>query len=160
MAGTLEYCSLLLVRTGVFLAYDCFVERRQRKVLHTAVQSRENVLLLEQMVKERTNKLEASNAQLEEANRRVVQASEQQLKHFACMRYVHVHQSCDPPITTIYHSFNLCFSFTTSQQQSTIKSHEIRYVFECQQLDCFRVESFATYGIFPSFSLWTFPERP
>jgi len=75
------------IRAGVFLVYDRLVERRQRKVIRTAIQSRENVFLLEEMVRERTNKLEASNAQLEEANRRVVQASEQQLKHlyvFCC----------------------------------------------------------------------------
>ena len=81
------HCHILQVQSFVFLAYDRFVERRQRKVLHTAIQSRENIHLLEQMVRERTNKLEASNAQLEEANRRVVQASELQLQHFACMSH-------------------------------------------------------------------------
>lgn len=71
--------------SGVFLVYDRCVERRQRNITKTAIQSRENVLLLEKMVHERTKKLEASNAQLEQANRKVVQASEQQLQHFACM---------------------------------------------------------------------------
>ena len=71
----------------LFLIYDRCVEKRQRKVLHSAVQSRENVRLLERMVRERTRKLEKSNQDLEDANRKVVQASELQLKHFACMSH-------------------------------------------------------------------------
>ena len=73
--------------SAVFLLYDRCVEQRLRKVLHSTIQSRENILLLEHLVKERTNKLEASNAKLEQANHRVVQASELQLQHFACMSH-------------------------------------------------------------------------
>ena len=71
----------------VFFAYDRCVERRQRKIVHSATRSRENVLLLEQMVRERTSKLEASNKELENANHKVKQASELQLQHFACMSH-------------------------------------------------------------------------
>jgi hypothetical protein len=73
--------------SAVFLIYDRCVEQRQRKVVHTAVRSRENVLLLDKMVKERTSSLESSNAKLEEANRKVLQSSALQLQHFACMSH-------------------------------------------------------------------------
>ena len=44
-------------------------------------------LTLEQKVKERTRKLEKVNEDLEDANRRVVRASQLQLQHFACMSH-------------------------------------------------------------------------
>ena len=68
----------------VFLIYDWCVERRQQKVMHTAVESTANVSLLEDMVKERTRSLEETNRRLEQANQRVMQASQQQLLHFSC----------------------------------------------------------------------------
>lgn len=42
---------------------------------------------LEESVLERTSELERANAELEEANRRMRQAAEQQLEHFACMSH-------------------------------------------------------------------------
>lgn len=107
--------------------YDRFVERRQRKVLHTVVQSRENVLLLEQMVRERTSKLETSNEQLEEANRRVVQASELQLKHFACMSH---EIRCVPdrccgwyPFCGLCHTDHFLFRFRFARMKNALKLH-------------------------------------
>jgi signal transduction histidine kinase/CheY-like chemotaxis protein len=82
-------CAILifLFTSGVFLVYDVCVEKRQQKVMDTAIQSSENVSLLEQMVKERTHKLVETNTRLEEANRRVTRASAAQLEHFACMSH-------------------------------------------------------------------------
>jgi hypothetical protein len=54
--------------SALFLVYDRCVEKRQQKVMHTAVKSTENVALLEEMVQERTRKLEESNAKLEAAS--------------------------------------------------------------------------------------------
>jgi signal transduction histidine kinase/CheY-like chemotaxis protein len=78
---------IFVFTSAVFLIYDICVERRQRKVMFTAVQSSANVSLLERMVKERTSKLEETNLRLEEANRRVTRASAAQLEHFACMSH-------------------------------------------------------------------------
>jgi len=55
--------------------------------MKTAVQSTANVSLLEEMVNERTSKLQITNEQLEEANRRILEASAAQLQHFACMSH-------------------------------------------------------------------------
>jgi len=71
----------------VFVVYDCCVERRQRKITHNAIRSRENALLLEKMVKERTGELERSNKELGEANQKIMRASQLQLQHFACMSH-------------------------------------------------------------------------
>lgn len=79
--------SIFLFVSLVFLLYDRFVEKRQRKLVHNAMVSRENVLLLDKMVKERTGRLESTNVQLEEANQKIVQASALQLQHFACMSH-------------------------------------------------------------------------
>jgi signal transduction histidine kinase/ActR/RegA family two-component response regulator len=78
---------IFVFTSGVFLLYDVCVERRQRKVMNTAINSTANVSLLEEKVKERTRKLEISNLRLEEANRRVLSASAAQLQHFACMSH-------------------------------------------------------------------------
>jgi signal transduction histidine kinase/CheY-like chemotaxis protein len=82
-------CAVLifLFTSAVFLIYDVCVEKRQQKVMDTAIQSSENVSLLEQMVRERTHKLEETNTRLAEANRRVLRASAAQLEHFACMSH-------------------------------------------------------------------------
>jgi signal transduction histidine kinase/CheY-like chemotaxis protein len=73
--------------SAMFILYDQCVERRQRKIMYTAARSNANVALLEQMVRERTKKLQETNRCLEEANRRVVRASAAQLEHFACMSH-------------------------------------------------------------------------
>jgi signal transduction histidine kinase len=73
--------------SAVFLIYDCCVERRQQKVMRTAVQSTANVSLLEDKVKERTRTLQTTNERLEEANHRILEASAAQLQHFACMSH-------------------------------------------------------------------------
>lgn len=78
---------IFVFTSGIFLMYDWYVERRQRLVLHTAVQSTANVSVLEEKVRERTTKLENSNKQLAEANDRVTLASARQLQHFACMSH-------------------------------------------------------------------------
>ena len=82
-------CAVLifLFTSAVFLMYDLCVERRQQKVMNTAIQSSENVSLLESMVKERTRKLEETNRSLARANLRVTRASAAQLEHFACMSH-------------------------------------------------------------------------
>ena len=66
-------------------------------IIQSYRQMRENEALidtLEQKVRERTETLQRVNQDLEEANRRVVRASQLQLQHFACMsheiRYVHM----------------------------------------------------------------------
>jgi signal transduction histidine kinase/CheY-like chemotaxis protein len=84
---TISAVLIFVFTSAVFLIYDVCVERRQRKVMNTALQSTANVSLLERMVKERTRKLEEANARLEEANRRVTRASAAQLEHFACMSH-------------------------------------------------------------------------
>ena len=71
----------------VFLVYDLCVERRQRKVMRTALKSSANVTLLEEKVQERTSKLQITNQRLEEANSRILLASAAQLQHFACMSH-------------------------------------------------------------------------
>jgi signal transduction histidine kinase/FixJ family two-component response regulator len=86
-AFTVAAVLIFLFTSGVFLLYDVCVERRQRKVMNTAINSTANVSLLEEKVKERTRKLEISNGRLEEANRRVLSASAAQLQHFACMSH-------------------------------------------------------------------------
>jgi len=68
--------------SALFIIYDRLRTSALRKVVHTAVDANANVALLEGMVKERTRELVATNSQLEEANRRVVQASGAQLQHF------------------------------------------------------------------------------
>jgi signal transduction histidine kinase len=78
---------IFVFTSAVFIFYDICVERRQRKVMNTAVRSTASVSLLERMVKERTCKLEETNARLAEANRRVTRASAAQLEHFACMSH-------------------------------------------------------------------------
>ena len=82
-------CAILifLFTSAVFLIYDVCVEKRQQKVMDSAIQNSENVSLLEQMVRERTHKLEETNTRLAEANRRVLRASAAQLEHFACMSH-------------------------------------------------------------------------
>ena len=62
-------CFVCFVVSSFFVAYDRCVERRQRKVMQTAVLSAVTVSLLERMVKERTNNLAESNQKLEEATR-------------------------------------------------------------------------------------------
>ena len=78
---------IFLFTSAVFLMYDLCVEKRQQKVMNTAIQSSENVSLLESMVRERTRKLEETNRSLAKANRRVTRASAAQLEHFACMSH-------------------------------------------------------------------------
>lgn len=73
--------------TAVFICYDIYVERRQRKVLNAVLRSKENVSSLEAMVDERTRKLQDSNVRLAEANERVMKASAAQLEHFASMSH-------------------------------------------------------------------------
>lgn len=84
---TVSAILIFVFTSAVFLIYDICVEKRQRKVMNTAVQSTASVSLLERMVKERTRKLEETNSRLEEANRRVTRASAVQLEHFACMSH-------------------------------------------------------------------------
>lgn len=81
----LFFSSLLFPPPSTTLA-RC-VERRQRVVVSTAVQSAANVALLEEKVRERTQKLANSNKELEEANQRVTLASARQLQHFASMSH-------------------------------------------------------------------------
>jgi signal transduction histidine kinase len=76
---------IFLTTCAVFIIYDRWVERRQRHVLQSALDATMNVCVLEEMVQERTRKLEASNLQLAEANCKVVSASATQLQHFASM---------------------------------------------------------------------------
>jgi signal transduction histidine kinase len=73
--------------SSAFLLYDYCVERRQRKVMNTAVESKLNVVLLDEMVQERTQRLKDSNMKLEDANRMVMMASAAQLEHFASMSH-------------------------------------------------------------------------
>jgi hypothetical protein len=72
---------------AVFIIYDRWVEQRQRKVLQSALDATLNVCVLEQMVQERTRKLEATNQRLANANRKVRSASAAQLQHFASMSH-------------------------------------------------------------------------
>ena len=57
----------------VFVLYDCAATH--------------NVVTLGNLVQKRTTALEESNMRLEKANRRILQASAAQLKHFACMSH-------------------------------------------------------------------------
>jgi His Kinase A (phospho-acceptor) domain len=79
--------SIFAVTSAVFLIYDRWVEKRQCKVVATALDAAMNVSLLEEKVQERTKSLEESNQQLEEANRQVTGASAAQLQHFASMSH-------------------------------------------------------------------------
>ena len=72
---------------AVFLVYDFCVERRNRLVAKTVVESQVNVSLLENMVKNRTRTLEQTNERLAQANQKLQQASARQLQHFACMSH-------------------------------------------------------------------------
>ena len=55
---------------------------------YTAIRQNKYLInTLEEKVKERTRELQAVNQDLEHANRRVVQASQAQLQHFACMSH-------------------------------------------------------------------------
>ena len=59
-------------------------------MIQAAAQRQENEHLinsLEAKVEMRTRRLQAANQELEAANRRVVQASQAQLRHFACMSH-------------------------------------------------------------------------
>ena len=82
-------CSVFIFvfTSGIFLTYDMCVERRQRKVMHTAKQSTETAQILEGMVAERTRTLVQTNLRLEHANQRATRASAAQLEHFACMSH-------------------------------------------------------------------------
>lgn len=71
----------------IFLLYDWYVERRQVRVMQTAVESKDNVIVLEDVVRERTKKLRATNMQLEKANETITVAAARQLQHFACMSH-------------------------------------------------------------------------
>jgi len=73
--------------SALFILYDRLRSATFEKVVHTAEESNANVMLLEKRVKERTLELETANTKLEEANHRVVRASEAQLQHFACMSH-------------------------------------------------------------------------
>jgi signal transduction histidine kinase/ActR/RegA family two-component response regulator len=73
--------------SAIFLMYDRLVERRQQKVMRTAVQSTAEVSLLEDKIKERTRTLQDTNERLKEANRIILEASAAQLQHFACMSH-------------------------------------------------------------------------
>jgi len=85
------YTSVILlifaVTSSVFFLYDFCVERRQRKVLFSVLESATSANVLEHKVRKRTVKLEDKNRQLAAANRQVVKASELQLQHFACMSH-------------------------------------------------------------------------
>jgi hypothetical protein len=68
------------ITSALFIVYSLTVDRRQRKVMHTVVQTGANIVLLEKMVGERTK-------ELEETNRRLEAASAAQLQHFAAMSH-------------------------------------------------------------------------
>jgi len=78
---------VFVVTSIAFALYDSCVERRQRIVLLSAVTSVTKEATLKERVQRRSRRLEEANRFLEEANRKVVQASEAQLKHFACMSH-------------------------------------------------------------------------
>jgi len=69
-----------LFTTGLFIMYDRCTEHRQRKTMHTVVQTEASVALLEAMVRERTRALE-------ESHNRMAAASAAQLQHFAAMSH-------------------------------------------------------------------------
>ena len=95
----------------VFLIYDWCVERRQKKVMNTAVESTANVSLLEEKVKERTKSLEETNRRLEEANQRVLQASQQQLLHFSCCSHeIRTPLNCKFCHMLYFRSYSICFN--------------------------------------------------
>jgi hypothetical protein len=73
--------------SAMFLVYDFCVKRQQKKLEHSAVLSAENVVLLEEMVKERTRSLQISMKQVEEANQRIQKTASAQLEHFASMSH-------------------------------------------------------------------------
>jgi signal transduction histidine kinase len=73
---TLAAILIFATTCTVFIIYDCWVERRQRMVLQSALDAATNVCVLEEIVQERT-----------EANRKVVSASATQLQHFASMSH-------------------------------------------------------------------------
>jgi signal transduction histidine kinase len=66
--------------SGVFVAYDWHVRRRQRHLLATALDKSFNCNILETMVKDRTR-------ELEQANQAVIRSARAQLQHFACMSH-------------------------------------------------------------------------
>jgi len=73
--------------SAVFLIYDVCVERRQARVLRSAIQSAVTAEWLEGIVQDRTEKLATTNQQLHTANQRVRSAAALQLQHFACMSH-------------------------------------------------------------------------
>lgn len=73
--------------SALFIIYDRLRSKALDRATNTAVKSKANVVLLEDMVKKRTHELETTNTKLEEANREVVRASEARLRHFACMSH-------------------------------------------------------------------------
>jgi hypothetical protein len=71
----------------LFCAWDSCVERRQKIVMQTVLESSANVFSLEQRVQERTRRIQETNKRLEEANRRLEAASAAQLQTFASMSH-------------------------------------------------------------------------
>jgi hypothetical protein len=69
---TVAVILIFVFTSAMFVIYDQCVERRQHKIMYAASQSKANIALLEEMVHERTKKLEEANQRLEEANRCVV----------------------------------------------------------------------------------------
>ena len=78
---------IFIFTSATFLVYDFCVKRRQRKLEDTAILSAENVSLLEQMVKERTQSLERSMKHVNEANERIKKSAAAQLENYAAMSH-------------------------------------------------------------------------
>jgi len=71
----------------IFVVYDCLRSSSLRRMTNTVEESTANVMVLEEMVQERTGALETTNSRLEKANREILQKSEAQLRHFSCMSH-------------------------------------------------------------------------
>jgi len=90
------FTALAVLIFAVFLICDVCVERRQARVMRSAVESTvtagtfESAVtagLVEQMVQDRTEQLSKTNQQLQKASQQVRLAAALQLQHFACMSH-------------------------------------------------------------------------
>ena len=77
---TLVVVSIFVFTGLIFGIYDLLVQYRQRLVETTALKTQTTVAVLEDMVRQRTGKLEETNQQLELANKSIKQASALQLQ--------------------------------------------------------------------------------
>ena len=76
-----------LLTSILFVVYDQLRSMALQRMTQTAAASSANAVVLEEMVQERTQDLEATNRRLDKANREIVQKSKAQLQHFSCMSH-------------------------------------------------------------------------